>query len=34
MKKEKDKHPYMMCSVDGFDRVPDTIVLLKTEDYE
>lgn len=26
-------YPYMMCTIYGFDRVPDTIVLLKTEDY-
>lgn len=34
MKKEKSEHPYMMCTINGFDRVPDTVVLLKTEDYK
>jgi len=32
--KEVCQHPYMLCSVDGFDRVPDTIVLLETEDWK
>lgn len=30
----EEKCPYVICSVNGFDRVPDTKVLLKAEDYK
>ena len=28
-----EEHPYVLCTLDGFDRVPNTTVLLKAEDY-
>ena len=29
-----EERPYVLCTLDGFDRVPDTTVLLKAEDYK
>ena len=34
MKKETEERPYVMCTLEGYDRVPDTRVLLKTDDYK
>lgn len=34
MKKNNEERPYVLCTLDGYDRVPDTRVLLKTDDYK
>lgn len=33
-KNKNNARPYMMCAIDGFDRVSDTVVLLTTQDYK
>lgn len=34
MKKNKEERPYVLCTLDGYHRVPDTRVLLKADDYK